>query len=388
MYNINTIFKQILDFVPKSQFNQFVGQHNADKYTKRFSCWQQFMTMMYAQASNKTSLRDIEVGLRAQHNKWYHLGINSIARSTISYANNNRPYQIFEDLFYYLLKDLKNVSSRKNFRFKNPIYSFDSSTIRLALDIFPWAYYQRSKGAIKIHTMLNNRTIIPEFIVVTDGKVQDMVAAREAELNLPKYSILAMDKGYIDLKWFKRLNDQDCFFVTRIKKNMVYEILEEEKRFLGKGILKSEIIRLSSRWGKARYPDKLRLVTYYDEKHREIYKFFTNNFKLAPKTIANIYKARWEIEVFFRWIKQNLRIKSFLGTSKNAVLSQIWIAMIYYLLVAFISSKAKEARSLLEFTRILRELLMERLPMVYILGVPHHKIDTCKNKASPQLSLF
>jgi len=384
----NTIFNQLLSFLPKHKFDQFVGQHNADKYVKKLTTWNQLTALLYAQATDKESLREIETGLSMHAGKWYHLGIKSVAKSSLSDANNRRDYRIFESLFYAFLEKNKELTPNRTFKFNNPLYSFDSSTIQLSLNIFPWAYYQKAKGAIKIHTLLNNRTTIPELLVVTDGKEQDMVVARTAGLDIAQHSILVMDKAYIDLKWFRKLNKSNYYFVTRIKTHMLYRVIEEENRFLGKGVVKSEIIKFTGRWGKKHYPDKLRLITYIDSETNKEYQFMTNNLKLAPKTIANIYKSRWQIEVFFKWIKQNLKIKTFLGTSKNAVLTQIWVAMIYYLLLSYIKFQTKLDKSLLEFTRMIRETLMMRQNLIDLLSLNINQIYKIDKIKQPQLAFF
>lgn len=378
MPNVNPIFNQLLQFLPRNEFNKLVGQLEADKYKKSFTCWQQFTTMLYAIGSKKESLRDIETGLSTHQNKWHHLGLKNIARSTIAHANNTNPHELYEKMFYATLKHCQKFTEKHDLKIENPLYSMDATMISLALDIFPWAHYQRSKGGIKLHTLLNNKTTIPELIVITDAKVPDMVAAREATLGIPKYSIIAMDKGYMDLKWFHELDEKDYFFVTRLKKKMRFEVIKNNKT-IDPQIISDQIIKFSGRWAKKNYPQKLRLVKYRNKETGKIYEYITNNLDLSARTIADIYKARWEIETFFRWIKQNLKIKTFFGTSKNAVLSQIWIAMIYYLLLAFIAHKTNTKMGMLAFTRSIREVFMDRIPLIYVLGISHKKIINLKN---------
>ncbi len=388
MSKVSTILKQILDFLPYHDLNRFVGQHQTDRYTKSFSTKQQLITMLYAQASGKNSLRDIELGLRSQNHKWYHLGLKSVSKSTIARTNNLRTYLIFEKLFYSLLSGCKQLTSAtRKFNFTNPLYSIDASLIQLSLQIFPWSYYQKTKGAIKLHTLLNNRTLIPEFLHITHGNKPEMIIAREANLNIPKYSILVMDKGYVDLNWFYQLNKKNNYFVTRMKRHILYQTLEVMSNY-ETGVLKDEIIKFTGRWGSKNYPLPLRMVTFYDQKNEKIYQFITNNLVLSAKTIADIYSYRWQIEIFFKWIKQNLKIKTFLGTSKNAVLTQIWIAMIYYLIIAFIVNKTRITTSLRQLSQIFKELLLERMPLISILGINYRHIYICKNRASPQLTLF
>lgn len=357
MKHVTTIFGQLLYFLPRNQFDLFVGQHQSDKYAKRFTTWQQLLVLLYAQATKKESLRDIETGLRSHQQKWYHLGIDGVARSTISHANNRRNPAVFESLFYALLKECKKFSLQREFSFSNPLYSVDMSHIALSLSIFEWAHYTRVKGALRLHTLLDNRTLIPEFITLTDGKTRDLTQAKKdwKKWDLPRGSIIAMDKGYIQYSFFAELNENDIFFVTRIKKNSNH-IISKEHPCGEKGILADQTILLNGD-GKRSYCKPLRLVTYYDEEQQKKYEFLTNNFLLSAKTIADIYKERWQIELFFKWIKQNLKIKSFLGTSQNAVMTQVWVAMIYYLLLYYICSKTNSSASLLEFSRIINALL-------------------------------
>jgi hypothetical protein len=385
---IRTIFNQILEIVPKYSFNTLVGQHQGDRYVKVFTCWQQFMTMLFAQATQKDSLRDLELWLLLHSNKRYHLWIKSSARNTVSNANNKRPYQIYESLFYDLLKKCINFDYKSNFRFKNELYSLDASIIDLCLNIHPWAQFRKAKWAIKLHVLLNNKSTIPEFVSITEWKVHEINKAREATKNLLKWSIVAFDRWYVDMNWYRELNENGLFFVVRLKKNQDYTV---EKKFETKGkwvISDSSWFIRNTKWENV-YGWDLRLVTYYDKVNDKIYKFLTNNFKLSSKTIADIYKNRWQIELFFKWIKQNLKIKSFLWTSKNAIMTQIWIAMIYYLILSYIKYKTKINLSLLEFTRIIKELFMTRMSLIDALWIPFQKIGTCKNRDWPvQIPLF
>jgi len=388
MEHVSTIFNQLLDFLPKSRFQGFTGQHKADRYVKNFTCWQQLLTLLYAQATGKDSLRDIETGLSAHSSKWYHLGLVSVTRSNLSYANGRRPWQIYESLFYELLKQCRQFCPAHNrFSFENPLYSMDATVISLCLSVFPWAKYRRTKGALKLHVLLNNRTAVPEFAVVTEGKVHEIIMAKNSSYPLPAGSILAFDKGYIDYGWFSRINKNRMFFVSRTKINTNYFIIRKNE-VNEQDVISDEIIGLGGDKGMEEYTEDLRLVTYYDKEQDRILQFFTNNFALSARTVADIYKDRWQIELFFKWIKQNLKIKSFLGTSKNAVLTQIWVAMIYYLLLIYIKFKTNLKLTLLEFSRIIKELFMERIPLISALGIPYRRINICRNRDDPQLSLF
>lgn len=392
MQNFNTIFNQLLTLIPKDDFNRFIGQHNSNKYTKKLTAWNQFTALLFAQATGKDSLRDIEISLKMHSNQLYHLGINTVAKSTLSYANNTRNYIIFEKLFYSLLEKCRNFTTKKKFKFKNKLYSLDSTTIQLCLNIFDWAKYTRTKGAIKLHVLLNSELNLPEFITITDGKIGDITAGRCVIDKLVKGSIIAIDRGYFDFNWFKAIDEKKCFFVSKIKSNTnLVEFGQHKiitKNQARKGVISDKLGYFGSWKADEKYPKDLRVVTFYDkEKNKEI-KFITNNFNLSAKTIADIYKNRWQIETFFRWIKQNLKIKSFLGTSKNAVMTQIWIAMIYYLVLSYIKFQTKLKVSLLEFTRMIRETLMKRINLIDLLSLNFTKLSKIQHKSTFQLKLL
>jgi hypothetical protein len=386
----STILNQLLNFLPRNKFNQYVGQHNADRYTKSLTAWNQLVALLYAQATGKDSLREIETGFNLHDTCWHHLGINSVARSTLSYANSNRNYQIFEKLFYALLNECKSITPEKEFNFKNQLYSFDSTTIRLCLNIFDWAKYSKTKGALKLHTLLNNRTAIPELINITEGKVGDITGLKNADLKLEKGSILVFDRGYIDYDFWLELTKNYLFFVSRVKSNQkLFVIGQHKKSNLGKNILADEIVLADSYLRlKNDYPE-MRLIKFYSEEKKKIYEYLTNNFELTAEQIALVYKERWQIELFFKWIKQNLKIKTFLGTSKNAVMTQIWVAMIYYLLLAYIKFQTKFKKSLLELTRMIREVILLRRSLIDLLSLSATTIFKLKIiDDNPQLSFW
>lgn len=388
MYYSNTIFNQLLSFLPKYQFNQFVGQHNGDKYVKKLTTWNQLTALLYAQATGKKSLRDIELGLKMHENQWYHLGIASVAKSSLSYANNNRSYEIFEKLFYALLDQCREVTSTKDFKFNSPLYSFDSTTVRLCLSIFDWAKYTREKGALKIHTLLNNETTIPELITITEGRKSDITAIKEMDIKLKKGSILVFDRAYIDYSWWKRLSSDGLYFVSRVKSNQNIFVVGQHERKLEKDIIADEVVIFGDGIAMEKYGEKLRRVKIWNEEKGKVYEYLTNNFELSARQIADIYKDRWQIELFFKWIKQNLKIKTFLGTSRNAVMTQIWIAMIYYLLLAYIKFQTKFKKSLLELTRMIRETIMIRRNLIDLLSLEAKTIFILQKQKSPQMSFF
>lgn len=365
----NTIFNQLLNFLPKDNFSQFVGQHHGDKYVKKVTTWNQLILLLYAQSTGKDSLREIETGFKAHDGSWYHLGVNSVAKSSLADANRRRSYQIFEKLFYSLLKQCQEVLPEREFSFKNPLYSFDSTTIKLCLSIFDWAKYSKTKGALKLHTLFNNRTTVPELLILSDGKTGDITAAKEKNLPLEKGSIIVFDRAYIDYEWWAKLNNDGIFFVSRVKSSQNIFVVGQHKTKLEKNILADETVIFGDYNAMNVYPEKLRRVKYFDEENGKVYVYLTNNFELTAGQIAQIYKERWQIELFFKWIKQNLKIKTFLGTSKNAVMTQIWVAMVYYLLLAYIKFQTKFKKSLLEFTRMIRETLMVRRNLVDLLSL-------------------
>ena len=386
---INTVFNQVLQFVPKNHFNAFVGQHKGDRYVKKLTTWNQFVALLYAQATGKQSLRDIETGMQIHSTQWHHLGVGSVARSSLSDANNRRDSKIFELLFYEILNRCKEVTPKRSFSFNSPLYSLDSSTITLTLSLFPWARYSRQKGAIMLHTLLDNRTCIPELLVITDGKGSERKIGKEMIRNLEKGSIIIFDRGYLDFTWWNEINNSGKFFVTRTRVNQKFHLVGQHAPCPDSSILSDELVKQIS-WNneKQKYEDTIRRVRYLDKESGEIYEYLTNNKELKSTEISKIYKDRWRIELFFKWIKQHLKIKTFLGTSKNAVLSQIWVAMSYFLILSFIKFQTKFTRSLFDFTRLIREALMLRCTIIDILSGTDTVIEKLRTRDGPQLPLF
>jgi len=364
----------MLAMIPQKQFSEAVESSGANRYTKHFTAWNQFIVNLYAQASGKKSLRDIEAGLRVQQSSWYHIGLKNISRSQLSYVNGRRNHTLYQCIFQRLLVKCGEMASKQRFRFKWPLQILDSTLVHLCLSVFPWAKYRKKKGALKIHTLLDAQGTIPSFVVVTDGKHHDVKVAKKADLPLCPDSILVMDKAYIDFEWLYDLHCRNITFVTRAKENMNYEVLRQQPESAHENVLSDCEVLLTGSISFKKYPDRLRLVTWHDPEHNKIYTFMTNNLTLSAKTIADIYKARWDIETFFKWIKQNLKIKTFLGTSLNAVMTQIWTALIYYLLLAYIKYQTRYAYQLLHFTRVIREALFQRIDIIDLLKLsPKHK---------------
>lgn len=366
MNRVYTIFSELLKLCPRYQFDKAVEQYQGDRYVKIFTTWQQFMAILYAQITQKDSLRDIVTGLSAHAAQWYHLGLAGIHKSTLSDANARRDYRMFEGLFYHLLARCKNQTPKHRFRFKNPLYTIDASTIDLCLSVFPWAKFRTTKGAIKLHCLYDHSGALPTFLTITDGKRHDVRVVKDNTFPLSPDSIVSIDRAYIDYKWLNSLDEQGVWFVTRAKTNIDYAVVGQHL-ISNKRVLSDERISLQGPQTRTKYSKELRLISYYDEEREKTLTFLTNNFKLAATTIAQIYKSRWQIELFFKWIKQNLKIKSFLGTSKNAVMTQIWVAMCYYLLLTYIKYQTKYSFSLLQLSRVIREMLFERKALIDIL---------------------
>jgi putative transposase len=327
--------------------------------------------MAMAQLSGRNSLRDIIENMSAQMHRLYHLGTAKLSRSNLSRINESKPYELYEAMFGKLLKRCQGTAPGHNFRFKNTLYSLDASTIDLCLSAFPWAEFRTTKGAIKLHVGLNHAGYLPEFVTITEGKKHDVTVGRV--MNFPKGSIVAIDKAYNDYAWYKQLTDQGIFFVTRLKSNAQYRVIERHSVLKEKSLTSDQTIEFTGVQTAKKCPIPVRRIGYRDAETGKHYVFLTNNFTLSAKTIADIYKARWQVELFFKWVKQNLKIKSFVGTSKNAVMTQIWIAMCIYLLIAFIKFQSKLRKSMQQILRLLQLNLFEKRDLMALLrGEPVH----------------
>lgn len=381
MSHYNTVFHELLKLVPRHEFESVVFRHQGDYRVRRMNCWNHFATLLYAQISGKDSLRDIEVGINAQPEKLYHLGMKEIRRSTLSDANNNRPCEIYEEIFEKTLGRVYQITTKHKFKFSNPLFTLDATTIDLCLEVFPWAKFRKTKGAVKLHTLFDHSGYFPSVVVMTDGKTHDAKLAQELPSDaFQADSIFLVDKAYICFKWLSGLTSRGCYFVTRAKDNMKYASIGQHGRPQPeKGLLADKIIRLTGFYTTQKYPDQLRLVVYKDQETGKVYEFLTNNFTLSPFTIARLYKERWQVELFYKWIKQNLKIRSFFGTSKNAVLCQIWSAMVYYLLLCYIKFQSRYKNSLLYLSRIVRETLMESVSLIDLLKLKVENLARIKN---------
>jgi len=360
-YN-NTIFNQMLQLNSRYDFQKCVDRYNGDHRIRTLSCWDQYIHLLYAQTSSRDSLRDIENGTSSVKEKLYHLGSKPIKRSTLSDANNKRSWKIYADLFYKTLDKVQKVAPKYKLDLPRPLYMMDSTLISLCLSMFPWAKYRQKKGAVKIHALLQADGSLPTFLHITNGKVHDAKGARD--IPVPEGSFVAIDRGYHDFEQYNHYNNKDIRFVTRMKTNAAYDVVASRPVDASTGILADEIIQFRNAVTRNKYPNQLRKITYHDPDTDKILVFLTNEFELDAITIANIYKARWEIELFFKAIKQNLKIKSFIGTSENAVMIQIFVAMIAYLLISYYQFKLNSQFSFQALCRLIQINIFERKSLV------------------------
>lgn len=364
MAHHSTVFAQLLKWVPRHEFETLANRHHKGQRLRRCSRWSQFVALGLAQLSGRSSLRDIVSNVSAQAAKLYHLGIRPITRSSLARLNEQQPHELYEALFHKLLSRCQGQAPRHGFRFKNKLVSLDASTIDLCLSVFPWAKFRRTKGAVKLHVGLDHDGLLPSFVALTEGKTHDVTIGRA--LSLPAESIVVVDRGYTDYAWFKALADKGIFFVIRQKKNARYRVTERRAVPKGKGLLCDQTIQITGTKAKA-CPIPLRRIAYRDAETGQRYVFLTNNFRLAARTIADIYKARWQVELFFKFIKHNLKIKTFIGTSKNAVMTQVWIAMCAYLLLAWIKFSSQIELSMQQMLRLLQLNLFDRRDLIQLL---------------------
>ena len=352
-----SIMNQLLQFFPRSEFEQDVRATKAERHARGFASWDQFVAMLFGQLADSQSLREITGGLASCQGRLEHWGVvNTPKRSTLAYANQHRPWQLYQRVFYHLSERCQfEVGPKTKFRFKNPLLSIDSSVVTLALKMFPWAHWGRKKGAVKLHLTLNHAGYMPEALVITTGKSSELTIARQRQY--APGTILVMDRGFFHFKWFDQLNRDGVFFVTRIKEGTKFEVVESKSLPEASAVKSDQQVRLTSQDSSKNYPGTLRLVTIETEDGKSL-GFLTNHQTLSAATIAEIYKDRWQIEVFFKLIKQNLKIKSFIGSSANAVWTQIWTAMIAMLLIRFLQLKSKAGWS---FSNLLYFLRMNLL---------------------------
>jgi len=368
MYERQIVFSQLIEFLPQYEFRKCVECYQGNYYAKSFSCWDQFLCMSFAQLTYRESLRDIESCLRSLKNKLYHMGIRgNVSRSTLAYANEKRDWRIYADFAQTLIHKAKKLYINEPFGvdINETVYALDSTTIDLCLSLFPWAQFRKHKGAIKMHTLLHLRGSIPEFIRITDGTVHDVNILDE--LYPDPGSLYIMDRGYTDFARLYILTQCLAFFIIRAKSNLDFKRIVSETIDRSTGVLCDQTIVLAGVKTSQYYPEKLRRVKYHDSETNKTLVFLTNNFNLSAVTIAELFRCRWQIELFFKWIKQHLRIKAFYGTSENAVKTQIWIAVSTYLLVAIIKKVLKIELSLYTLLQILSITIFEKMPILQVL---------------------
>jgi len=362
------IFAQLIDFLPRRVFDRIVEIHQGNKYVRHFTCWNQMLCMVFGQLTSRDSMRDLMLSLEAHGSKYYHLGLGStVTRRNLGKANEKRSYRIFEEFAYVLIEEARKSCYKNDFETSvdGNIYALDSTTIDLCLSVFWWAEFRKHKGGIKLHTLYDVKTSIPSFLHITTASVHDVNI-----LDLIPYetgSFYIVDKGYIDFKRLYKLHSKGSFFVTRAKDNMRFKRMYSKAVDKTTGVLYDQIGRLETYYSRKDYPEKLRRIKYYDQNRDRTFIFITNNMDLKAEEIAMLYKKRWEVELFFKWMKQHLRIKSFWGTTINAVKVQIYCAIIAYCLVAIVGNKLKVDRSIYEILQILSISLLDKTPVREIL---------------------
>ena len=356
MKRFSSIMTQLLQVFSRNEFQQAVQQTHAERHARGFASWDHFVAMLFCQLADAQSLREITGGLTSCEGRLEQFGMKAPKRSTLSYANRHRPWQLFRNVFYQVSEQCRAQLGRQTkFRFKNRLLSIDSSVVSLCSKMFPWATWSRQKGAVKLHLTLDHAGYLPEAMVITTGKYSELTVARRRRY--ARGTILIMDRGFVDFRWFHQLDESGVFFVTRIKRDTPYRVVQADPVVPDKNLVSDERIELTGRRTRRRYPQQLRLVTI-DTDEGERLQFLTNNMSLAAATIAEIYKDRWQIEVFFKLLKQNLRIKSFVGTTANAIWIQIWTALIAMLLVKFLQLKARFGWSFSNLVYFLRMNLL------------------------------
>ena len=382
-----TIFAQLMDFVPAYEFRKCVDRYSGNHKVIRFSCWDQYLCMAFAQLTYRESLRDIQACLRATQSKLYHLGIRGkVSRNTLANANQNRDWRIYADFAQLLIARARKLYIGDSFGIdlEQAVYALDSTIIDLCLALFPWAEFRKHKGAIKLHTLLDLQGNIPSVVTVTTGSVHDVNILDQ--LHIEAGAIYIMDRGYLDFARLYKIHTMSAFFVTRAKANFRRKRLYSQPVDKAAGVQCDQIVILKGYYARKDYPEKLRRIRYFDSKSNKILVFLTNNFVLPATTIADLYRCRWQVELFFKWIKQHLRIKAFYGTTENAVKTQIWIAISIYVLVAIVKKTLNLEQSLYTILQILSVTLFEKEPIYQTLSNLNHTNQ--EGMLSNQLNLF
>ena len=387
MYTGQLVFSQVTDYLPMHTFRRCVQRYHGERYVKRFRCLDQYLSMAFAQLTYRESLRDIEACLRAHHSKLYHMGIRSrVVRSTLADANEQRDWRIYADFAQALIRIARPLYAKEDLGLEldNTVYALDASTIDLCLSVFPWALFRSTKSAVKLHTLLDLRGNIPTFIHISDGKLHDV---NVLDMLLPEPgAFYIMDRAYVDFERLFTLNIAGAFFVIRAKSNIKYRRRYSHRVDKSGGVRCDQSILLTGVDSATNYPQTLRRIKYHDEHTGKTFNFLSNNFAIPAQTVADLYRYRWQVELFFKWIKQHLRIKSFFGTSENAVKSQIWIAISVYVLVAIIKKQLNLSTDLYTILQILSLTLFEKDPLKQLLANCDYKSGECD--MDNQLNLF
>jgi hypothetical protein len=368
MNRLWSIFAQLLQLVPRGEFEQAVRDTKAERHARGFTCWGQYVAMLFCHLGRAESLREICQGLAASEGKLKHLGVTRAPqRSTLAYANEHRPWQLYETIFYIVLgRCHQEAKGKRKFRFRNKLLSLDSTSIDLCAEVFDWARYKRTKGAVKLHVLLEHDGCLPSFVVLTDGKSHDVTVGRT--LRFKPGTIVAMDKGYVDYRWWKQMDEDGVFFVTRLKEDLKYEVTGQRRVPLKTAVRSDEEIRIKPY--REDFELKLRVVKIWDKERQRELAFLTNHLDFGPTTIARIYKERWQIELFFKSLKQLLQVKTFVGTSANALKTQIWTALIAILLLKYLQLRARLKWSLSNLTALIRQQLFVYRDLVALLNDP------------------
>ncbi len=383
------VFAQLTEFLPHRVFDRIVEKYNGNKYVRTFTCWNQMLCMVFGQLTSRDSMRDLILSLEAHHNKYYHLGFGTtVTRRNLGKANEKRDCKIFEEFAYVLIEQARKSSYKTDFEIEvdGNVFALDSTTIDLCLSIFWWAEFRKHKGGIKLHTLYDVKTSIPDFLYISNAKVHDVNVLDIISYESGSYYIV--DKAYIDYQRLHRLHKHDAYFVTRAKSNMRFRRMYSKSVDKSTGVKYDQIGKLVSHYPKKSYPDKLRRIKYYDKETNKEFIFLTNNTSLKAIEIAMLYKKRWEVELFFKWMKQHLRIKSFWGTTLNAVKIQIYCAVIAYCLVAIVGNKLKVGRSIYEILQILSISLLDKAPIKEILTKCDYKYVKEQNINQLKISGF
>ncbi len=387
MHEGRSVFSQLMDFLPMHKFRQCVDRYEGNKGVRTFTCLDQFMCMAFAQLTYRESLRDIECCLRAMRERLYHMGIRGkISRSTLAEANEKRDWRIYSDFAQILIHEARQLYANDDFglELQETVYALDATIIDLCLSVFPWAWFRKAKGAIKLHTLLDLRGNIPSFIAITHAKVHEVNILDQ--LVPEPGAIYVMDRGYLDFERLYALHQYSAYFIIRARANIVLRRLYSMPVDKSSGIRCDQIVVPTVFYSKKGYPEKLRRIRFFDSEKEQRLTFITNQFAMPALTIADLYRCRWQVELFFKWIKQHLRIKSFYGTSENAVKTQIWIAVSVYVLVAIMKKRLKLDLSLYTILQILSITLFEKRPILQALSAPYYKNTMAEN--GNQLKLF